>query len=537
MMRSDAANPNLGTSVGCPTHWLVVGCSIGVTTALVAVQMFGQESLVTGQDWLITASDAVITSCGSMLAYLCLERFRASRDGYFAAAAAALTAGVIADLLLWGWPRALTADAVLQGTTMAYLARGNSLVMTGVMFLAPLTTRRRSSHALGEISRGRLALWLLASTGLVFVYQLATVALVNATAGGTEQDQVAGLGPSVLSLLMAALAYGAMVLNAELHRQNGQALALSMSVLLMLLGSLHVAGGFDVGKGVLWTYSRHLVLAIGYFTVLFVTVRESARPVTEAVPKDRQFSVEGHQFRAMKQSELRNDFVSLVSHDLRTPLTTIKGYVSTLLQEDVKWTEDQQRGFLRIVGQEADRLNRLVRDLLDLSTIASGTLRIERDWGSLSDTVDVVTQRLSLQLAGHKLCVQMPEADQVVPMDHSRVEQVLTNLVENAAKYSPSGSVIAIRAQQRNEEVLISVADQGVGIDPSELPRIFDKFYQAGPKKDSRGAGVGLGLAICRGFVEAHGGQIWAESEPGKGSTFYFTLPLTLGDAGPDDTG
>ncbi|MCL5959554.1 MAG: ATP-binding protein [Chloroflexi bacterium] len=228
-----------------------------------------------------------------------------------------------------------------------------------------------------------------------------------------------------------------------------------------------------------------------------------------------------------KQAErMRNDFLSRVSHDLKTPLTTIKGYASTLLQEDVDWTDDEQKQFLRIVAQEADRLTRRVQDLLDASAIASGNFSIKRSWCDVRDLIEVTVERLEDLLVGHNVEVEIVEDLPPIPVDGTRLKQVVSNLIDNAVKFSSEGSEITIRAWSANESLFVSVSDCGVGIDPFDLPRIFDRFSQAHDASMARGpTGKGLGLAICQGIVEAHGGTISADSVEGKGSRFTFSLP------------
>ncbi len=227
-------------------------------------------------------------------------------------------------------------------------------------------------------------------------------------------------------------------------------------------------------------------------------------------------------------TQLQTTFLANVSHELRTPLASIKGFISTLLRPDVQWSEPERREFLQIADREADRLGRLVSDLLDMSRIEVGTLRLDKRHCTLNEVRKTVAATLEQLTARHHLKWSVPRQLPAMLADPQRVGQVITNLVENAAKFSEEGTEIQISAVHQRGMVAISVADQGQGIPPEQLERIFDRFYQLEHRARGQvgGSGTGLGLSICRGIVEAHGGKIWAESQPGEGARFTFTLPL-----------
>ena len=226
---------------------------------------------------------------------------------------------------------------------------------------------------------------------------------------------------------------------------------------------------------------------------------------------------------------LKNELLSLVSHELRTPLTTIKGYADMLRLQRARFSAQEQESFLGIIGQEADRLARMVRDILDLSLIEVGALKIVRDWCDIALEVATVVERLDCE---NCLTSRNPVATDIssvlppVAADHDRIEQILSNLLDNAAKYSPLGSPITVAAWVEGDELIVSVSDQGPGIEPEALPKVFRRFYRGAKRSGRHEAGLGLGLAICRGIVEAHGGRIWCESVLGQGTTFSFSLPL-----------
>ncbi len=226
---------------------------------------------------------------------------------------------------------------------------------------------------------------------------------------------------------------------------------------------------------------------------------------------------------------LRAALLSSVSHDLRTPLASIKAATSSLLQEEVQWDDDARRSFLLSIERQADRLNRLVGNLLDMSRIEDGALRPEKEWYHLAEVIHDVVGRMHPLLQGRILCMDIPDDLPPVELDYLLIDQVLTNLLENALRYTPQASPIDIRVQNTKGEVMISVADCGPGIPASEYERVFDKFYRVLGTHRYEGyptAGSGLGLAVCKGIVEAHGGTIWTEAREGGGAVFFVTLPV-----------
>ncbi len=242
---------------------------------------------------------------------------------------------------------------------------------------------------------------------------------------------------------------------------------------------------------------------------------------------------------ALRQSNhLKDVLLGSVTHELRTPLASIEAAASSLLAPGVSWSEAEGRDLLESITTSARRLNRLVSNLLDLSRLEAGVAPPQPDWQFIGDVLAVVLDRLELtgQLQRHEIQVELPEDLPLVPMDHEQMEQVLTNLLENALKYSPAGSVIRVQARVINPpgELEVRISDQGIGIPASELEAIFDKFYRVQsarlPWARMRSpTGTGLGLAICANIIWAHGGRIWAESQAGKGATFLFTLPIPAG--------
>jgi two-component system sensor histidine kinase KdpD len=230
----------------------------------------------------------------------------------------------------------------------------------------------------------------------------------------------------------------------------------------------------------------------------------------------------------VETEQLRNSLLSSVSHDLRTPLGVVTGATSTLLDEHGPRDPVVRRELLQTAHEEALRLNRLVRNLLDMTRLEAGALRVHEELQPLEEVVGASLDRMSDRLRGREVKTDIPRDLPLVPFDSALIEQVLINLLENATKYTPAGSPIEVSARVREGAVEVEVADRGPGIEGKEAERVFEKFYRV---REGEGGGVGLGLTICRGIVVAHGGRIWVEGRAGGGASFRFTLPLESGDA------
>ncbi len=226
-----------------------------------------------------------------------------------------------------------------------------------------------------------------------------------------------------------------------------------------------------------------------------------------------------------RTDELKTALLHAVSHDLRTPLASIVASGGSLLQQDVAWTEDERRAFARDIVDEAGRLNRIVGNLLDLSRIEAGTLQPDLGWYDLAALVDDVLGRLHPLTARHQMIATVPDDLPPVLIDYVQIDQVLTNLVENAVKYTPPGTPIEVRAWEREGMLHVAVEDRGPGIPARALPHVFDRFYRV-EGTGLRPRGTGVGLAVVKGLVEAHRGRIWAENRPGGGARFELTLPM-----------
>lgn len=232
--------------------------------------------------------------------------------------------------------------------------------------------------------------------------------------------------------------------------------------------------------------------------------------------------------REKELDQMKSQLLATVSHELRTPLASIKGFATTLLRQDVDWDEESRREFLCIIDEESDRLSELIGNLLDMSRIEAGTLRVEPEPIDLRPVLRETAAEFQMVTHAHQIQVQLPPALPAVMADPRRARQIVRNLVENAIKYSPDGGLITISARVSRDHMQTSITDQGIGLEPEQLSSIFERFYQVDNASTRKVGGSGLGLSICRAIVEAHNGEIWVESTPGLGSTFHFTLPLAL---------
>jgi two-component system sensor histidine kinase KdpD len=235
--------------------------------------------------------------------------------------------------------------------------------------------------------------------------------------------------------------------------------------------------------------------------------------------------------RVLEESDrLKTAILSSVSHELRTPLSTIKAAASSLRSNEVGWDSAARPELVAAIDDEADHLNMLVGNLLDMSRIESGALKPKREWNILPEIVESVLARMRLLAGEHKIEMDVPESLPLVPVDYIQMEQVFTNLLSNSVKYAPEKTVIRLRAFVDGESMHVLVSNQGPQVPQEHLDRIFDKFYRI--TAADRVTGTGLGLSICKGIIEAHGGRIWAENVP-DGLAFNFMLPLTWDGAPP----
>jgi len=234
---------------------------------------------------------------------------------------------------------------------------------------------------------------------------------------------------------------------------------------------------------------------------------------------------------AEKATEIKTRFLAMISHELRTPLTSIKGFTTTLLADDVTWEVEEQRDFYQTIDLEANRLQELIDHLLDLSRLEEGMLPITTQPHSFEEIVADVLPQFHTMTQKHELIVRLPTNLPLVDVDAKRIAQVLVNLVHNAAIYTPEGTAIILSAAVRGGSLQVNIIDQGPGIPPAERKRVFQAFRRGIREENGTGKGAGLGLAICKGLVEAHGGKIWIKKQTTSGTTISFTIPIVQSHA------
>lgn len=242
-----------------------------------------------------------------------------------------------------------------------------------------------------------------------------------------------------------------------------------------------------------------------------------------AVERVQLAEAAGHTQVLEATEKLQNALLNSISHDLRTPLVSITGTLSSLQDDGAKLDTAAQVALVENARQEADRLNRLVGNLLDMTRLESGTVRVNREPAEIEDVIGAALEQLNGRVGRRQISVSVPRDLPLVPLDFGLMVQVLINLVDNAIKYSPPDSLIEVQATRGDNDVEIQVADRGIGIPPADLERVFDKFYRV--QRPESVTGTGMGLSICKGIVEAHGGRIWAENRTGGGTIVRVTLP------------
>lgn len=283
------------------------------------------------------------------------------------------------------------------------------------------------------------------------------------------------------------------------------------------------AGGTLLGELRVWPSADH-ILPDDEFQPLLTTLATQA---ALAVERTRLIEATVHTRIITESERLKSALLSSVSHDLRTPLAVIKGAASNLLDTSVAWDAATTRSMLETIDAEADRLNRLVRNLLEMSRLEAGALSKSREQVAVGDIIGAALDRLRPFLRSHQVNVTLAPELPDLQADPIQIELVLTNLLENAAKYSPHQAPIDIEAHAQDDMLELSIGDRGPGIPAGTEQRIFEKFYRAG-SPGHRPGGSGLGLAIARGIIEAHGGQITAQNRQGGGALITLSLPMIM---------
>ena len=333
--------------------------------------------------------------------------------------------------------------------------------------------------------------------------------------GGRLEIRAAGAEPFVTSPKELAVAQWVHE-HSETAGRGTSTLAGAQALHLPLLGSLGPVGvlavRLDSAQGPLGTDQRHLLEAFANQSALALERALVAR--------------EAHRQRLAAEGErLRNAILAAVSHDLRTPLAAICGAASSLATSQDKLDPAASRELVLTIHEEAERMNRLANNLLDMGRLQSHGVVLHREWQPLEEVFGSALDQLDRHLEGREVVPRVPEDLPLVPIDAVLIERVLVNLLENALHYTPPGSPIELTASAAGGEVTVAVLDRGPGLSPGEERQIFEKFFRGESAKSSRG--IGLGLAVARAIVEAHGGRIWAENRPGGGAAFRFSLPLS----------
>lgn len=287
----------------------------------------------------------------------------------------------------------------------------------------------------------------------------------------------------------------------------------------------------DQGKVKLWRDPGRLSYAEERLLRTFMS--QGALAIERAVLAEA-----GNRASMLEESDrLKSTLLSSVPHELRTPLATIKASVTSLRSDAFELDENSRKELLAAIEEEADHLNFMVGNLLDMSRIEMGALTPQKMPNSLSEILRGVLRRMRQQVEKHRIEIHLPADLPYVLVDYAQIEQVFTNLFSNSVKYAPAGTVITIKASiQMDHFLLVQVKNQGPPVSEKDLEQIFEKFHRV--TKADRITGTGLGLSICKGIIEAHGGKIWAENAP-DGFVFFFTLPLLEKPQGvtPDLTG
>ncbi len=234
--------------------------------------------------------------------------------------------------------------------------------------------------------------------------------------------------------------------------------------------------------------------------------------------------------RLRELENLRSTFLSIITHELQTPIAIIKSYADTMLRDDVSWDKETIVDSFATIEEESDRLSKLVNNLLYASRIEAGGLEMRRSPVHLPTVARRVAHRLEPKLDSRTVEIDFPEDFPPILADEERIESVFSNLIDNSIKYSPDKGAIAVSGRVNGDKVNVSIHDQGMGIPAREIDKVFDRFHRADNSLTRQSQGAGLGLYICRSIIKAHGGDIWAESKAGEGSCFTFVLPLELAD-------
>ncbi len=338
--------------------------------------------------------------------------------------------------------------------------------------------------------------------------------------GTTFACTLAGLAMQPrFDLVNIAMVYLLAVVYVALRHSRGAAIATAvLSVGAFDFLFVPPQGSFAVGDAqYLLTFAIMLAVAL-VISGLTQSVRRQAR-------EQATLAVEAETER------IRSALLASISHDLRTPLAVMSGASSSLAAHGEQLAPVERQALARSVYEQSREMSEHVAKVLQMTRLETGAIEIERDWASLSEIAGSVLDRLRHRLATHRVMVELPSDLPLVRVDAALIEQALGNLIENASRHTPEGTVVRVFAGRSGRELVVSVEDYGGGIPPEDVERVFSKFHRGAG--EGPGSGMGLGLSICRAIVRLHGGRAWAESVPAGGTVFRFTVPLEEAPAMP----
>ena len=307
--------------------------------------------------------------------------------------------------------------------------------------------------------------------------------------------------------------YIPIILAALWWRRKGLVVAIFLSALLSF-SHFFIRGHVNT--------SDDFFRAFMFLVVAFVTIILSER-INKSQKKIKQQNIE-----LKKSNRIKSEFLNVMPHELRTPIASIKGYIQMLLKQTLGNITEEQKKALDVVLRNTDRLDYLVQDILDASQLQSGTMKFVPEQTDFKKMINesIETTQSFADLKDKKIDVDVEDKIPELFIDEKRIKQVIMTLINNAIKFSPDGSIINIQAKKEDNDILFEIQDFGQGIPNDKQEKIFDTFYQIDSSMTRSVGGVGLGLAVSRDIVLAHGGKIWVESKEGKGSRFRFTLPI-----------
>lgn len=261
------------------------------------------------------------------------------------------------------------------------------------------------------------------------------------------------------------------------------------------------------------------------YLLTFAIMLAVALVVSRLIDRERAQAEAKAKLAVQAETErMRSALLASISHDLRTPLAVMCGASSTLAERGERMSPDERRGLAQSVFEQAREMSEQVSKVLQMTRLETGAIELDRDWDAVGEIVEAVLRRLRERLATHRVIVELADDLPLVRVDASLVEQALGNLLENAARHTPPGTLVRLRARRDGAEIVVSVEDFGPGLPDEELEQVFEKFHRGAP--EGAGGGVGLGLSIAQAIVRLHGGRVWGERIAGGGTAFRFSLPL-----------